>query len=66
LKPLGDASALSAAIHDAVVLANWISTLHKAKLADIETIFAEYQAERLPVAKEAMTTTKLFKSSDGK
>ncbi|KAI9235461.1 MAG: hypothetical protein BYD32DRAFT_463425 [Podila humilis] len=66
LNHLGDASALSAAIHDAVALANWISTLHIAKLADIDFIFAEYQAERLPVAKEAIKTIRLFKSSRGK
>lgn len=57
---------MSAAIHDAVALANWISTLHIAKLADIDFIFAEYQAERLPVAKEAIKTIRLFKSSRGK
>lgn len=50
------------AIHDAVALANWISTLHKPKLEDIEAIFAEYQAERLPFSKEAVETTKFFKS----
>lgn len=54
------------AIHDAVALANWIATLHKPKLEDIEAIFAEYQAERLPVAREAVATTKFFKSMGGK
>ncbi|KAG0029241.1 hypothetical protein BGZ81_003989 [Podila clonocystis] len=65
LNPSGGAGALTA-IHDAVALANWISTLHKPKLADIEAIFAEYRAERFPVAKEAVGTTKLFKSMGGK
>jgi len=65
LNPSGGAGALTA-IHDAVTLANWIATLHKPKLADIEVIFAEYQAERLPVAMEAVGTTKLFKSTQGK
>ncbi|KAG0320037.1 hypothetical protein BG000_003715 [Podila horticola] len=63
---LGDGAGALTAIHDCVALANWISTLHKPKLADIEAIFAEYQAERLPVAKEALATTKLFKSTGGK
>ncbi|KAF9307779.1 hypothetical protein BG003_000217 [Podila horticola] len=65
LNPSGGAGALTA-IHDAVALANWISTLYKPKLADIEGVFAEYQAERLPVAKEAVGTTKFFKSMGGK
>ncbi|KAG0342026.1 hypothetical protein BG000_007219 [Podila horticola] len=65
LNPSGGAGALTA-IHDGVALANWISTLHKPKLNDIEAIFAEYQAERLPVAREAVKTTKLFKSMGGK
>ncbi|KAG0029242.1 hypothetical protein BGZ81_003990 [Podila clonocystis] len=63
---LGDGAGALTAIHDAVALANWISTLHKPELADIEAIFAEYRAERLPVAKEAVVTTKLFKSAGGK
>lgn len=54
------------AIHDGVALANWISTLHKPELADIEAIFAEYQAERLPVAKDAVAASKLFKNMGGK
>ncbi|KAG0321945.1 hypothetical protein BG000_003063 [Podila horticola] len=65
LNPSGGAGALTA-IHDAVALANWISTLHKPRLADIDGVFAEYQAERLPVAKEAVGTTKFFKSMGGK
>ncbi|KAF9371991.1 hypothetical protein CPB97_001550 [Podila verticillata] len=65
LNPAGGAGALLA-IHDAVTLANWISTLHKPKLVDIEAIFVEYQAERFPVAKDAMATSKFFKSSGGK
>ncbi|KAG0039933.1 hypothetical protein BGZ82_006046 [Podila clonocystis] len=63
---LGDGAGALTAIHDAVALSNWISTLHKPELADIEAIFAEYRAERLPVAKEAVATTKLFKSAGGK
>ncbi|KAF8979485.1 hypothetical protein BGZ52_004855, partial [Haplosporangium bisporale] len=65
LNPSGGAGALTA-IHDAVALANWIATLHKPKLEDIEAIFAEYQAERLPIAREAVATTKFFKSMGGK
>ncbi|KAG0345715.1 hypothetical protein BG005_001189 [Podila minutissima] len=65
LNPSGGAGALTA-IHDGVALANWISTLHKPELADIEAIFAEYQAERLPVAKDAVAASKLFKNMGGK
>ncbi|KAF9377430.1 hypothetical protein CPB97_010207 [Podila verticillata] len=65
LNPSGGAGALTA-IHDTVTLANWIATLHKPKLEDIEAIFAEYQDERLPVAREAVATTKFFKSIGGK
>lgn len=52
-------------MHDAVALANWISTLQKPKLKDVEAIFAEYQAERLPAAKEAAARTQLFKRMGG-
>ncbi|KAG0019142.1 hypothetical protein BGZ82_000235 [Podila clonocystis] len=64
LNPYGGAGALTA-MHDTVALANWISTLQKPKLADIEAIFAEYQAERLPAAKEAAARTQLFKRMGG-
>ncbi|KAF9377428.1 hypothetical protein CPB97_010205 [Podila verticillata] len=60
LSPSGGAGALTA-IHDAVALANWIATLRKPKLEDIEAIFAEYQAERLPIAWDAVWTTNFFK-----
>ncbi|KAF9212419.1 hypothetical protein BGZ59_006782 [Podila verticillata] len=65
LNPYGGAGALTA-MHDAVALANWISTLQKPKLAEIEKIFAEYQAERLPAAKDAASRTQLFKRMGGK
>ncbi|KAG0099493.1 hypothetical protein BGZ93_007369 [Podila epicladia] len=64
LNPYGGAGALTA-MHDAVALANWISTLQKPKLADIEAVFAEYQTERLPAAQEAAATTQLFKRMGG-
>ncbi|KAF9389020.1 hypothetical protein CPC16_006107 [Podila verticillata] len=65
LNPYGGAGALTA-MHDAVALANWISTLQRPKLAEIEKIFAEYQAERLPAAKDAASRTLLFKRMGGK
>lgn len=52
-------------MHDAVALANWISTLQKPKLADVEAVFAEYQTERLPAVQEAAATTRLFKRMGG-
>ncbi|KAG0350908.1 hypothetical protein BG005_009578 [Podila minutissima] len=60
LNPSGGAGATTA-IQDAVALANWISTLQAATLPDIEAIFKEYKAERYPAAKQATSTTLLFK-----
>ncbi|KAF9337521.1 hypothetical protein BG006_004347 [Podila minutissima] len=62
---LGDGAGALTAMHDAVALANWISTLQKPKLADVEAVFAEYQTERLPAVQEAAATTRLFKRMGG-
>ncbi|KAF9406182.1 hypothetical protein BGZ94_003217 [Podila epigama] len=50
---MGDGVGAAHAIHDAVALANWISTLRKPTVTELETVFEEYRTERHPVVKEA-------------
>lgn len=59
MNPAGGAGAANA-IHDAVTLANWITTLETKSLPELEKIFKEYHAERYPVAKAAFNTSQLF------
>jgi hypothetical protein len=54
------------AIHDAVALANWISTLKSTSVRDLETIFKEYRAERYPLAKDAFELSQKFRNIGGK
>ncbi|KAG0037459.1 hypothetical protein BGZ82_002458 [Podila clonocystis] len=54
------------AIHDAVTLANWMSTLRLAGEKEIEKVFKEYRTERYPVAKAAFETSRMFTHSLGK
>ncbi|KAG0084471.1 hypothetical protein BGZ93_005224 [Podila epicladia] len=54
------------AIHDAVTLSNWLSTLSLAGENEVEEVFKEYRAERYPVAKAAFETSKMFTHSLGK
>ncbi|KAF9017030.1 hypothetical protein BGZ52_005431 [Haplosporangium bisporale] len=56
MSPAGGSGAITA-IHDAVTLANWLSTLRFADNKKIEEVFKEYRAERYPVAKVAFETT---------
>ncbi|KAF9311539.1 hypothetical protein BG003_007305 [Podila horticola] len=65
LNPSGGAGAV-AAIHDAVALANWISTLKSTSVCDLETIFQEYRAERYPLAKDAFELSQKFRNIGGK
>lgn len=65
INPSGGAGALTA-MHDAIALANWIATLQSKDFSKVEAIFKEYQAERLPVAKEAYETSQLFTRNLGK
>ncbi|KAG0010195.1 hypothetical protein BGZ82_003557 [Podila clonocystis] len=48
------------AIHDAVALANWLSTLQVPGDKQIAKVFKEYQTERYPVAKTAFETSRMF------
>ncbi|KAG0090118.1 hypothetical protein BGZ92_003660 [Podila epicladia] len=65
MNPTGAAGALTA-MHDAVALANWINTLQRPTLSDIDKVFKEYRTERHPVAKEAFDTSKMFTKNIGK
>lgn len=65
MSPAGALGAVTA-IHDAVTLANWLSTLRLATEEDVEKTFKEYRAERYPVAKEAFVTSQMFIRNLGK
>ncbi|KAG0324884.1 hypothetical protein BG000_002010 [Podila horticola] len=54
------------AIHDAVALANWFSTLRVPGDREIEKVFREYRTERYPVAKAAFETSQMFTRNLGK
>lgn len=53
-------------MHDAVTLANWISTLEFASVNNLERVFKKYHAERHPIAKEAFKSSQLFTKNLGK
>ncbi|KAG0337102.1 hypothetical protein BG000_005832 [Podila horticola] len=63
--PAGGAGAVLA-IHGAVTLANWFSTLQLATDEDLNKIFEEYRTERYPVAKEAFVTSQMSIRNLGK
>ncbi|KAG0339382.1 hypothetical protein BG000_002243 [Podila horticola] len=63
--PAGGIGAL-VAMHDAVTLANWISTLQMPAISDLEDIFREYRAERYPIAKEALKRSQFFTKAVGR
>ncbi|KAF9370937.1 hypothetical protein CPC16_003397 [Podila verticillata] len=65
MNPSGGAGAINA-IHDAVTLANWMSTLRNSDDKVIFKVFKEYRAERYPVAKEAFETSQMFSRNLGK
>lgn len=59
MSPAGGVGAITA-IHDAVTLANWLSTLQYAREKDVEKAFKEYRAERYPAALEAFESSQMF------
>lgn len=65
MNPCGGGGAVNA-FHDAVTLANWINTLQTPSLIELELIFKEYHAERLPVALDAFETSQVFAKNLGK
>ncbi|KAF8985502.1 hypothetical protein BGZ52_010523 [Haplosporangium bisporale] len=65
MNPMGGVGGINA-IHDAVTLANWLSTLRVADDEGIEAVFKEYRAERYPVAMEAFKSSQMFTHNLGK
>ncbi|KAG0321219.1 hypothetical protein BG000_003324, partial [Podila horticola] len=65
MNPSGASGAITA-IHDAVTLANWLSTLRLPREKEIEEMFREYRAERYPVAKAAYESSQMFTQNLGK
>jgi 2-polyprenyl-6-methoxyphenol hydroxylase-like FAD-dependent oxidoreductase len=65
MNPSGGAGAITA-IHDAVTLANWLSTLQTTEGKEIEEVFRNYRAERYPVAKAAFEVSQMFTRNLGK
>jgi 2-polyprenyl-6-methoxyphenol hydroxylase-like FAD-dependent oxidoreductase len=65
MNPAGAKGAITA-MHDAVTLANWLSTLRLAEDEDIKKVFEEYRAERYPVAMEAFKSSQMFTYHLGK
>ncbi|KAG0345669.1 hypothetical protein BG004_003337 [Podila humilis] len=65
MNPLGGAGAINA-IHDAVTLANWLTTLRCPDVKQLETAFEEYRKERYPVAKAAYENSQFFRITFGK
>ncbi|KAG0089165.1 hypothetical protein BGZ93_009999 [Podila epicladia] len=65
MNPAGALGAVTA-IHDAVTLANWLSTLRMATEEDFGNVFKEYRAERYPVAKANFVASQGFIKNLGK
>lgn len=65
MNPSEDAGATTA-IHDAVTLTNWLSTLQTTRGKDIEQVFKKYREERYPVAKAAFEASQMFTRNLGK
>ncbi|KAF9213490.1 hypothetical protein BGZ59_005277 [Podila verticillata] len=65
MNPAGGVAGL-VAIHDAVALANWLSTLHSPTVHDMNRVFKEYRAERYPVAKQAFRSSQMYTKFLGK
>ncbi|KAF9376505.1 hypothetical protein CPC16_000159 [Podila verticillata] len=65
MNPSGGQGAITA-IHDAVTLANWLSTFRLTEVEDVEKAFKEYRDERYPVAKAAFESSQMFTKAFGK
>ncbi|KAG0356046.1 hypothetical protein BG005_005022 [Podila minutissima] len=59
MDPYGGQGAVNA-MQDAIALANWINVLPSRSQKDIEAIYEEYKAERLPSAKKSFQATRLI------
>lgn len=65
MNPSGAVGAISA-MHDAVTLANWISTLSLPTVPELKAVFEEYRAEWYPVAQKAFESSQVFSKALGK
>ncbi|KAG0330504.1 hypothetical protein BG004_002098, partial [Podila humilis] len=65
MNPLGGVGATNA-MHDAVTLANWLTTLRCPDVKELETVFEEYRKERYPVVKTAFAHSQFFRINFGK
>ncbi|KAG0339453.1 hypothetical protein BG000_002085 [Podila horticola] len=65
MNPTGGQGAVNA-MHDAVALANWLSTLRLADVEYVEKVFKEYRNERFPVVKDAFESSQMFTKNLGK
>ncbi|KAG0029851.1 hypothetical protein BGZ81_003341 [Podila clonocystis] len=65
INPISGTGALNA-MHDAVTLANWLSTLRFPNISDLDRVFSEYYLERSPVAKRAFENSQLYNKNVGK
>ncbi|KAF9414848.1 hypothetical protein BGZ94_000268 [Podila epigama] len=57
---------LGDAIHDAVALSNWICAIRSTSLPALAEAFEEYQAERRPIAVEALRMSQILCTLGGK
>ncbi|KAG0332011.1 hypothetical protein BG000_010413 [Podila horticola] len=65
MDPYGGQGAVSA-MQDAIALANWINVLPSRSQKDIEAIYEEYKAERLPSARKSFQATRLISLTNEK
>ncbi|KAG0338359.1 hypothetical protein BG004_007261 [Podila humilis] len=65
MNPVGGVGAMIA-MHDAVSLANWLTTLRCADTKQLEAAFEEYRRERYPIAKAAFESSQMFRLNIGK
>ncbi|KAG0340462.1 hypothetical protein BG004_006396 [Podila humilis] len=65
MNPLGAVGAMIA-MHDAVTLANWLTTLRCPDVKELEAVFEEYRKERYPVAKAAYESSRFLRLNVGK
>lgn len=53
-------------MHDAITLANWMSTLRLAGVSELDKFFKEYRKERYPIAKESFRSSRAMGKNMGK
>ncbi|KAG0097694.1 hypothetical protein BGZ93_002175 [Podila epicladia] len=63
---LGDGAGALSAVHDAVALANWLCSLQSTSPRTLARVFKEYHAERHPIAKQNLRTSRVLFALGGK